>query len=147
MRPPSESDRSDWQRLWNHYLVFYESELDVSVTDVLWARLLDPVHPIQGRVAQVDAALVGIVHYLAHSDTWDPRPRCYLQDLFVDPSVRGGGVGRLLIEAVVERARQEGWSGVYWHTAEDNHVARRLYDMVTGGPSGFIVYEIGVDGP
>lgn len=145
MRPPEESDRSAWRNLWDQYLVFYETELDASVTDALWRRLMDPAHPIQGRVAEVGNDVVGIVHYYAHSDTWDPRLRCYLQDLFVDPALRGRGVGRGLIEAVVQQARREGWSGVYWHTAEDNDVARRLYDTVTGGPSGFIVYEIGVD--
>jgi GNAT superfamily N-acetyltransferase len=145
VRPPEGTDQSAWRNLWNQYLVFYETEVDGTVTDALWQRLMDPAHPIQGRVAEVADEVVGIVHYFAHSDTWDPRSRCYLQDLFVDPAVRGRGVGRGLIEAVVEHARREEWSGVYWHTAEDNDVARRLYDMVTGGASGFIVYEIGLD--
>lgn len=145
MRPPQTEDQAAWRKLWNQYLVFYETEFDGAVADTLWARLLEPAHPIQGLVAEAGGELVGIVHYFPHSDTWDPRPRCFLQDLFVESSVRGGGVGRSLIEAVVEHAGREGWSSVYWHTAEDNEVARRLYDTVTGGPNGFIVYEVGVE--
>ncbi|HSJ35667.1 MAG TPA: GNAT family N-acetyltransferase [Acidimicrobiia bacterium] len=141
VRDPTSSDRSAWTRLWSGYLEFYETELAEPVTAALWGRILDPEDPVNGLVSETDGEVMGFVHYFAHPDTWDLRPRCYLQDLFVDPAVRGGGVGRGLIEAVVGHARREGWSGVYWHTAEDNHAARHLYDQVTGGPSGFIVYE------
>lgn len=33
---------------------------------------------------------------------------CYLQDLFTIPEVRGGGVGRHLIDAFCDRARESG---------------------------------------
>lgn len=141
VRNPTSSDRCAWTRLWSGYLDFYETELPEPVTAGLWGRILDPEDPVYGLVSETDGEVMGLVHYFAHPDTWDLRPRCYLQDLFVDPAVRGGGVGRGLIEGVVEHARREGWSGVYWHTAEDNQTARHLYDQVTGGPSGFIVYE------
>ena len=91
--------------------------------------------------------LVGIVHYLPHADTWDERPICYLSDLYVDPSIRGEGIGTLLIRAVEQRSRDQGWSSVYWQTAEDNEQARALYDKITGGFRGFIVYELDLERP
>jgi len=61
-------------------------------------------------------------------------------DLFADPSVRGQGVGRALIEAVHETAKTAGISGIYWMTQEFNYKGRMLYDQVAGR-TPFIVYE------
>jgi GNAT superfamily N-acetyltransferase len=55
---------------------------------------------------------------------------CYLQDLFVDPRLRGRGVARALIEAVAGAARERGAERLYWHTQDHNAVARALYDKV-----------------
>lgn len=43
------------------------------------------------------------------------------------PTHRRRGVGRLLIQDLVDRAKTEGWARVCWHTEGDNP-ARRLYD-------------------
>ena len=47
-----------------------------------------------------------------------------------------------LIEAVLDEARLQGWSEVYWHTQRNNTVARGLYDKITGGTDGFVNYTI-----
>lgn len=139
------SDRDQWQNLWRGYLQFYRASLADDLTDLLWQRILDPEHEIECRVAcDGDNRLLGLVHFFAHAHTWSAAPVCYLNDLFVDPDIRGGGIGAALIEAVVERARDCGWSEVYWHTQQDNAVARGLYDKLTGGTDGFINYSIDV---
>jgi GNAT superfamily N-acetyltransferase len=144
VRRPVESDLSGWRGLWDQYLVFYQAHVAPGDTETLWNRILAAGHPIECLVADHDGDLVGLVHYFPHPDTWDARPVCYLQDLFVHPGSRGRGVGAALIEAVRREAGEEGWSAVYWQTAEDNVRARRLYDRLTGGPSGFIVYQVDV---
>ena len=55
---------------------------------------------------------------------------CYLQDLYTDPSVRGTGAGRALIEGVYAAAEAAGAPTVYWLTQDFNATARRLYDRV-----------------
>jgi GNAT superfamily N-acetyltransferase len=54
---------------------------------------------------------------------------------------RGGGVGRLLIDAVAAKARALGCSRVHWLTHETNRDAMRLYDKVAER-SGFVQYRI-----
>ena len=67
-------------------------------------------------------------------------PLCYLQDLYVDETLRGTGGGRQLIEAVAAVARAAGASRLYWMTQTDNEVARRLYDRMAKH-NGFIRYD------
>ena len=145
IRRPLVSDREQWGVLWQGYLTFYESSLTVDATDLLWQRIHDSTHEIQCRVALTsDNTLVGFVHFFAHAHTWFANRVCYLNDLFVLPQIRGGGIGAGLIDAVVAEARQQDWGEVYWHTQQNNSVARGLYDKVTGGTDGFINYTIAV---
>ena len=65
---------------------------------------------------------------------------CYLQDLFIDPAVRGGGGGRKLIEAVADAATAAKATKMYWLTQTHNEPARLLYDRLARH-SGFIRYE------
>lgn len=83
---------------------------------------------------------MGITHFLVHASTTAPDV-CYLQDLFTAPEARGRGVGRALIAAVTDWARERDCSRVYWSTHETNATARRLYDQVAVD-RGFILYQI-----
>jgi GNAT superfamily N-acetyltransferase len=91
-------------------------------------------------VAEQDRQLVGLAHYIFHRSTTALGPNCYLQDLFTSETARGKGVGRALINAVYERAKNAGSSRVYWLTHETNQTARELYDKVAED-SGFVMYR------
>lgn len=130
IRPLEPQDETAWRSLWAGYLAFYEnSDLDPRITDNAFAMLTGARGDVFGLVAELDGRVVGIVNSVVHAATWYTQPICYLEDLFVDPEVRGQGAGRALIEAVVSRAAQEGWGQVYWRTATNNP-ARVLYDQV-----------------
>jgi len=104
---------------------------------------LNADEPIFGLVAERDGQLVGFVHYLFHRSSTRIGYICYLEDLFTLPTERGRGVGRALIQAVYERAREAGLKRVYWQTHENNKAGRILYDKVASN-DGFIVYETDV---
>ena len=136
-------DHARWADLWRGYLNFYETELPQEVYEHTWQRLLAPESPICGLGARLggDAApLVGITHYLFHAHAWMLQEVCYLQDLFVDASVRRHGCGAKLIEAVAAIAGDRGCARLYWTTKEDNTVARSLYDRIARF-NGFIRYD------
>jgi len=147
IRRPLESDRQQWESLWQAYVIFYEASLPDEITTVLWQRIHDYQHPINCFVAeQTDTGeVIGFVNYFPHPGTWHKRFSCYLEDLFVSPGVRGGGIGQALIKTVTDEAKKQGWAEVYWHTKENNSVARGLYDKMTGGTDGFIVYRVEFD--
>jgi GNAT superfamily N-acetyltransferase len=127
IRDPTAADEAVWRELWAGYNAFYEANIPEAVTARTWQRMLDPASPIFGRIAIVDATVVGFSVSLLHEGTWSIAPVCYLEDLFVAEKFRGLGFGRLLILDLVERAQTGGWSRLYWHTRADNP-ARRLYD-------------------
>ncbi len=142
--PLAASDEADWRRLWTLYLEFYGKRVDEEVYRTTWSRLLsDAPGEFHGLVAR-DAAggAVGLVHYLFHRHCWRVEDVCYLQDLYVDASTRGTGVGRALIEAVYAAADAAGAGGVYWLTQTGNATARRLYDRI-GAATDFMKYQRG----
>ena len=142
--PLTSSDRDEWLDLWKGYLTFYEASLDDDSTESTFARLVggDDLHGALAR--DDDGRAVGLVHWLTHSATWTPTSYCYLEDLFVAPGTRGGGVGRALIEHVRAWAESHGCRKVYWLTHETNATARALYERVATG-TGFVHYEISLD--
>ena len=141
IRAVSPADRAPWQVLWDGYLVFYEAELVADVTDSVFSRITLG-DGLFGAIAWGDAGeALGLVHWLYHPSTWSTSATCYLADLYVNPEVRGRGVGRDLIAHVRGAAEQEGAHNVYWHTHESNVVARALYDQLAQR-TGHIEYEI-----
>src|ERR1700754_4893781 len=114
VRPVRPDDRAAWDPLWQGYLTFYKSSLATEVTEATSPLFFDPTEPLYALVAERDGKLVGLTHYLLHRSTWAPVCYCYLEDLFVEPSLRGGGVGRKLIAAVETAGRAAGASRLYW---------------------------------
>ena len=66
----------------------------------------------------------------------------YLEELFVVPERRGQGLGRALLEASMEHARERGAAHIDLGTSETDVAARALYES-----AGFTNREGGPDGP
>ena len=130
IRPLQPADRERWNELWRGYTQFYKYDLPADITELTWRRLLDPGHPFQGLAALDGERIGGIVHFHIHASTWARLGYCYLEDLFVDPAVRGQGLGRALIEAVYRAADEQRADRVYWHTENTNDRAQHLYRQV-----------------
>ncbi len=65
-----------------------------------------------------------------------------MNDLYVEEKARGRGIGRALIEASAEVARNRGAHHLEWATAPDNLTAQRLYDSTGAERSTWIEYEL-----
>jgi GNAT superfamily N-acetyltransferase len=141
IRDAGPEDEATWRRLWAGYCEFYRSVVPPAVTDATWRRILDPKSSIFGRVAELDGVVVGFCNCVLHEGTWADRPICYLEDLYVDPQVRGQGVGRLLLQDLLDMGKTNGWEYLYWHTQAGNVTARRLYDTFTAADD-FVKYRV-----
>jgi GNAT superfamily N-acetyltransferase len=141
IRSFEKSDHAEWRRLWTAYLEFYESTVPEEVYETTWRRLFtEGEFEPKGFVAILDGKAVGLTHYMFHRSAWLVENKCYLQDLFADPEIRGKGIGAALIAAVKEASTAKGCAGIYWLTHETNATARKLYDRVATN-TGFIRYS------
>jgi len=59
---------------------------------------------------------------------WKSAEDCWLEDLFVREDARRSGLGRALVDAAVERARERGCKRIELDVNEDNVPARALYE-------------------
>ena len=144
VRGATSSDEPRWRELWAGYNAFYETDVPESITQSTWRRILNPAVPMLGRVAELDGRVAGFSISVLHESSWEAAPICYLEDLFVDQSTRGGGVGRMLLQDLVVLARGNGWPKIYWHTRGNNVTARRLYDTFTRADD-FVRYVVSLD--
>lgn len=130
IRRTKEADKPEWQMLWRGYNAFYKREVEDRTTGRVW----DAIEGEKGEplcfVAEQDGKLIGFTHYFFLFSTSDWGPRCYMQDLFVDPSARGSGVGYSLIQAVYADADENDAAQTFWLTNTTNTAAQKLYDRV-----------------
>jgi GNAT superfamily N-acetyltransferase len=71
-----------------------------------------------------------------------PAETVLMNDLYVEEKARGRGIGRALIEASAEVARDRGAHHLEWATAPDNQTAQLLYDSTGAERSTWIEYEL-----
>ena len=140
IRPLTAADREAWLGLWCGYLDFYKAKVPTGVDDVTFSRLTGGAEPMGGFLAERDGVALGMVNWVIHRSTWNEKNICYLQDLFTVAEARGGGIGRKLIAAVNQMARENDCFRVYWMTHESNLQGQALYDKVADKP-GFIIYR------
>jgi RimJ/RimL family protein N-acetyltransferase len=80
-----------------------------------------------------DEALLGVAgFYLEGMEK--VRHRAHLIGVYLRPAARGKGAGQLLLQAVIEKARQKA-NQLHLAVTTDNKPARRLYERM-----GFVVY-------
>jgi len=61
---------------------------------------------------------------------WTESDDCWLEDIFVEEHARGTGLGRELMEAAFERARERGCARMELDVNEANAGAVRLYESL-----------------
>ena len=127
------------------YQGFYEAE-DVREerNREFFRRFLAPSEDGLLLGAHRDGKLVGYACLYWHFSSLEATECVLMNDLFVNDSVRGKGVGRGLIEASAEVARERGAPFVEWSTAPDNKTAQRLYDSTGAERSEWFSYELRV---
>lgn len=85
----------------------------------------------QSMIAEQGAQAVGLALFFPHFSTYRGQPGAYVQDLWVDPRLRGQEVGAKLLARVARHAEAE-WQAGYMALAVhiDNRDALRFYDRL-----------------
>ncbi len=143
--PVQPGDQSGWQALYRGYGAFYEEPMPADKLDLVWGWLHDPQQPMHGVVARSaqSTRLVGLAHFRPFHRPLHGSIGCFLDDLFVEPAVRGSGVVDALLAAVQRIAGQQGWDVVRWITRASNARARSAYHRLAT-ETDLVTYDLPV---
>lgn len=79
-----------------------------------------------GFVAEYQGRVVGFALYYIRYSTWKGC-RLYLEDLFVEPEMRGHGVGAMLFDQLIAEAKERKLHGMVWQALDWNEPALNFY--------------------
>ena len=77
-------------------------------------------------VAEVDGIILGFALYYIRYSTWKGQ-RMYLEDIIVTQEARAKGIGKLLMDRLIEEAKEKKLSGMMWQVLEWNEPAINFY--------------------
>jgi len=94
-------------------------------------------------IADDDGEPVGFALFFHTFSTFLGQPGLYLEDLFVVPERRGGGIGRVLLERLAQVAIDRGCGRLEWAVLDWNQDAIRFYERLGAKPnSEWTVYRL-----
>ena len=132
--------------LFDAYRQFYQQPSDPALARAFIAERLARSESVI-FLAERDGQAVGFVQLypLFSSTAARPRRLWLLNDLFVSPSARGGGVARALMDRARRLGEETGAAGLELVTARANAPAQRLYEsMGWRQDEEFLRYELGL---
>jgi GNAT superfamily N-acetyltransferase len=110
-----------------HELAEYEraAEHCLLTGDQLRAALFGPAPALFGHVAEVaegegQRAVVGCALWFLNFSTWRGVHGLYLEDLYVQPAHRGGGIGRALLARLAAVCAERGLARLEWAVLDWN---------------------------
>ena len=98
------------------------------------ASLFGPRPDAEVVIAEVDGEPAGFALFFHNYSTFLARRGLYLEDLFVLPDHRGGGVGRALLEHLARLAVERGCGRLEWWVLDWNEPAIRFYRSLGAAP-------------
>ena len=100
------------------------------------SRLRASLFPAEGRpvaecvLAFWDDQPAGFAVFFHNYSTFLARPGLYLEDLFVEPALRGRGIGKALLQDCARLAHERGCGRMEWSVLDWNEMALRVYRAV-----------------
>ncbi len=94
----------------------------------LHAALYGPRPVAEALLVEVDGATAGFALWYTTYSTFVGRPGLWLEDLFIRPAFRHGGLGRMVLQHLFDLARQRGCGRVEWTVLDWNEPAIRFYE-------------------
>ena len=106
----------------------------VATEDLLTSALFGESPAVFCHVAEDGGEVVGMALWFLNFSTWLGRHGLYLEDLYVRPSHRGSGLGKALLETLVDLARERGYGRVEWVVLDWNEPAHAFYRSLGAQP-------------
>ena len=117
-------------------LAEYERALhEVKTTeDDLRESLFGPSPKVFAHVAEHEGEVVGFALWFLSYSTWLGRHGIYLEDLYVDPAMRGQGHGKALLIHLAKIADDRGYGRIEWSVLNWNTPSIAFYESLGARP-------------
>ena len=117
-------------------LARYEREPDAvrASEDDLRAGLFGDPPAAHCLVVEDETAVVGFALWYPTFSTWTGKPGVWLEDLYVQPELRGRGYGRQLLVELAAVAVSRGWTRLEWWVLDWNEPAQGFYRSLGARP-------------
>jgi GNAT superfamily N-acetyltransferase len=96
----------------------------------LHAALVGRSPALFGHVADVEGEIVGCALWFLNFSTWHGSHGIYLEDLYVRPAHRGGGIGRALLAELAAECVRRGFARLEWSVLDWNSPAIGFYRSI-----------------
>jgi GNAT superfamily N-acetyltransferase len=94
-------------------------------------------------IGEIDAVAQGFALFFPNFSTFEGRPGIHLEDLFVRPDARGGGLGRALLAYLAGLAVERGCARLEWWVLDWNETAIGFYRKLGARPiDGWTVMRV-----
>lgn len=101
---------------------------------VLGDHLFGPRPMAEVIIGEVDGVAQGFALFFHNFSTFEGRPGIYLEDLFVRPAARGGGLGKALLAHLAKLAMERGCARLEWWVLDWNEPAIGFYRKLGARP-------------
>jgi ribosomal protein S18 acetylase RimI-like enzyme len=78
-------------------------------------------------MAEKNQRVVGLLSYSIRPDLWHATSCCFIEEIVVEESERGQGIGTELIKSVMEKMKKSGCAEIVLIVDKENTAAQRLY--------------------
>ncbi len=108
VRAAREDDFERWRELYRGYADFYRVPQPEESARLVWSWIHDPRHEFGCLLVEDGQQIAGLAHFRPFARPLSGGTGCYLDDLFVDPDLRGAGAAPALLTELRRLARGKG---------------------------------------
>ena len=98
--------------------------------DALMPHLFGPKPVVEAVVAEHAGRVVAYALFFTNFSTFLAKPGLYLEDLYVQPALRGAGIGKALLAHLGALAVARGYGRFEWSVLDWNANAIRFYEKM-----------------
>ena len=115
-------------RLIEELAVYEKMQDEFQLTeDQLRAALFDESPALFGHVAEVDGQIVGYAIWYLNFSTYRGTHGIYLEDVYIQPPMRGSGLGAAMLAALASECVNRGYARFEWWVLDWNQPAIDFY--------------------